>query len=607
MFAWLLNWRRSIVIVGFIALLLLLGGRSFLPETRLLWGGWWVQQQSLPQTTGKTIRRTVKLPSWYLRFQAIIRAWRVGQREELVLRGVCYLLAFCAVGWVWLLRWSISQMLKGESEPFVEGNWGWAGGLPNQTATMQVRLQVVVSAAGEQEGTDRQQVKQLPSQVGGEATEIESSPDKPGIAWSPKLMKPAETKRSGANQVEVSQPMLLEGSPPVRMVEETGQESGTKSGLPAPIGAIMHHFSKLDDPRVERTKKHQLFDIVVITICAVIGGADTWVEVAEFGQDKEQWFKTFLDLPNGIPSHDTLGRVFRRLDPQQWQAGFLSWIQAVNQVTKGQIVPIDGKMLRRSHDKTLGKKAIHMVSAWASENRMVLGQVKVDEKSNEITAIPILLDMLAISGCIVTIDAMGCQKDIASKIIDKKAHYVLALKGNQSGLHQDVMALFAKFQLDDFAPAHYHKTEENSHGRLEIRQCWTISDPKELATLHNLPAWKGLQSVVRVRAERLSGNKLSVEDRYYISSLPGDAKHLLQAVRGHWSIENSLHWVLDIAFAEDECRIRKGHGPQNFAVLRHLALNLLKQETTVKSGIKAKRKKAGRNQDYLLKVLAGFT
>lgn len=202
---------------------------------------------------------------------------------------------------------------------------------------------------------------------------------------------------------------------------------------------------------------------------------------------------------------------------------------------------------------------------------------------------------------------MGCQKNIARKIIDKGANYGLALKGNQSGLHEDVKALFAKFQLKDFAPDHYHKTEENCHGRYEIRQCWTISDPNALADLQNLAAWTGLQSVVRVRAERYSDHQVSVEDRYFISSLPGEAQHLLQAVRGHWSIENSLHWVLDIAFAEDECRIRKGHGAQNFAVLRHIALNLLKQETTVKSGIKAKRKKAGRNEDYLLKVLAGFT
>lgn len=396
MFVWLLNWGRSIVIVGFITLLLLLGGRSFLPETRLLWGGWWVQQQSFPPTTGKTIRRTVKLPGWYLRFQAVIRAWRVGQRDELVLRSVCYLLVFCAVGWVWLLRWAISQMLKMESEPFVVGNWGWAGGWPNHTATIQMRLQVVVSTAGEQETTDRQQVKQLPGQAGWEATEIEGSLDKSGLALQPKPMKPVETmmqKCSGVEQAEVRPPLLLENSAPVRMVEEFGQESRTKAGVPAPGGSLMHHFSKLDDPRVERTKKHQLFDIVAITICAVIGGADTWVEVAEFGRDKERWFKTFLELPHGIPSHDTFGRVFCHLDPQQWQAGFLSWIQAVNQMTNGQIVPLDGKMLRRSHDKMLGKKAIHMVSAWASENRVVLGQVKVDEKSNEITAIPVLLDM----------------------------------------------------------------------------------------------------------------------------------------------------------------------------------------------------------------------
>ena len=608
MFVWRLNWRQSLVIVGFITLVWLWGGRSFLPETKLLWAGWWVQQQSLPLTTGRTIRRTVKWPHWYLRFQAIIRAWRRGLSGELALRGVCYLLAFGAVGWIWLLRWAISQMVKGESEPEVAGNWGWAGNLAHHPATIQVRLQVVVSAAGEPVGTDRP----LPGPARGEGSEIEleGSRDKPGLDWPLKALEPAEGALGygpGSPQTGVSQPLQGESSISVRRVAEPGQESSPKPEVPAPVGSLMQHFSKLADPRIERTKKHQLFDIVVITICAVIGGADTWVEVADFGRDQAQWFKTFLCLPHGLPSHDTFGRVFRDLDPQQWQAGFLSWIQAVNQMTQGQIVPIDGKMLRRSHDKTLGKKAIHMVSAWAAENRVVLGQVKVDEKSNEITAIPVLLDMLAISGCIVTIDAMGCQKEIARKIIAKGAQYVLALKGNQSGLHEEVKALFAKFQLTDFAPGHYHHTEENGHGRYESRQCWTISDPKSLADLQNLAAWKGLQSVVRVRAERHSNTKVSVEDRYFISSLPGEAQPLLQAVRGHWSIENSLHWVLDIAFAEDECRIRKGHGAQNFAVLRHIALNLLKQETTVKSGIKAKRKMAGRNEDYLLKVLAGFT
>ncbi len=538
---------------------------------------------------------------------------------------MCYLLAWSAVGWIWLLRWVIALTMREESALFLQGNWGWAGGLPNHSATIQVQLQVFVVADSGLEGAVKGQVKQLPAQIWLEKTEIglefEENQAEPGaISWlvSIKAGEPGVEEMRGCprlNQSDPNQPILLESLPAVsiaaesksRSVDRLDQDSVTESKLPASLCNIMHHFSKLDDPRVKRTRKHQLFDIVVITICAVIGDADTWVEVADFGQDREKWFRTFLDLPNGIPSHDTFGRVFRHLDPQQWQTCFLSWIQAVNQMTGGQIVPIDGKTLRRSHDKTLGKKAIHMVSAWASENRMVLGQVKVDEKSNEITAIPALLEMLAISACIVTIDAMGWQKNIAAKIIDKYAHYVLALKDNQRSLYEAVQALFAKVQQGDLAPHSYHKTAEKSHGRQEIRECWTISDPKSVADLPNFSAWKSLQTVVMVRAEQQRGDKTMTENRFYISSLPGDAEKMLQAVRTHWSIENSLHWVLDIAFAEDECRIRKGHGAQNFAVLRHLALNLLKQETTVKSGIKAKRKKANRSEDYLLKVLDGFT
>jgi predicted transposase YbfD/YdcC len=374
------------------------------------------------------------------------------------------------------------------------------------------------------------------------------------------------------------------------------------------LTAIASHFSSLDDPRVERTKKHQLLDIVVIAICAVIGGADTWVEVAKFGTSKQSWFETFLDLANGIPSHDTFGRVFRRLDPQQWQDCFLSWVQAVSQVTEGEIVPIDGKTLRRSHDKALGKKAIHMVSAWASDQRLVLGQVKVDEKSNEITAIPALLEMLALSGCIVTIDAMGCQKEIARKIRTKQAHYVLALKDNQKSLHRAVQKLFADAHQRGLTPDQTFQTVDNGHGRHEIRCCWTLSDPHLLADLPNVSAWKDLQSLVMVRAVRQCAHQEPVTtDRYYISSLPGDPRQLLQAVRGHWSIENSLHWVLDIAFVEDECRIRKGYGAQNFAVLRHIALNMLAQETSATCGTKAKRKIAGWDENYLLEILDGFT
>ncbi len=258
--------------------------------------------------------------------------------------------------------------------------------------------------------------------------------------------------------------------------------------------------------------------------------------------------------------------------------------------------------MRRSHDKTLGKKAIHMVSTWAIENQLVLGQVKVDDKSNEITAIPQLLE---IAGCIVTIDAMGCQKEISKKIIGKGADYTLALKKNQGGLYEDTQELFDYAAEIGFADCDYYKTVEKNHGRIEIRECWTISSPEYMPYLRNLSNWANLRTIVMVKRERRLGLKVETEVKYYISSLLSSAQHILNTVRGHWGIENQLHWVLDIAFREDDCRLRKGNGAQNFAVVRHIALNLLKQEGTCKRGIKTKRLKAGWSLDYLSKVLAG--
>lgn len=372
-----------------------------------------------------------------------------------------------------------------------------------------------------------------------------------------------------------------------------------------PTATITEHFSELGDPR-RYNKRHLLDDIIVIAICAAICGADDWPAVEEFGRAKRRWLKTFLKLPHGIPSHDTFGRVFGLLNPEQFRRGFIQWVRAVNKIIGGQIVPIDGKKLRRSHDRTLGKNAIHMVSAWASENSVVLGQIKVDDKSNEITAIPQLLDLLEISGCIVTIDAMGCQKEIAKKIVvEKSADYVLALKGNQGHLFEDVKGLFEYAQERGLADCDYHRTEEKGHGRMEIRECWTLSAPEYLARIQNWVDWQGLRTVIMVRSERRVDDKRSKEARYYISSLGGDAKQALKAVRGHWGIENVVHWILDIAFREDESRIRKGNGAQNFAILRHIALNLLKQEKTAKCGTKTKRLKAGWDEDYLLKVLSG--
>jgi len=372
-----------------------------------------------------------------------------------------------------------------------------------------------------------------------------------------------------------------------------------------PAATIAAHFSELEDPR-RYNKRHLLHNIIVIAICAAICGADDWVAVEDFGRAKQSWFEEFLELPHGIPSHDTFGDVFRVLDPNQFRRSFIQWVQAVNEIAGGQIVPIDGKQLRRSHDKALGKKAIHMVSAWAAENHVVLGQIKVDAKSNEITAIPQLLALLEISGCIVTIDALGCQREIARKIVeDKDADYVLALKGNQGGLFEDVKGLFAHAQEVGFENCEHYRTQEQGHGRLEVRECWTSSDLESLASRQSWADWRKLRTVIMVKSERCVGDKRTKKSRYYISSLSGDAEQALEAVRGHWGIENKVHWVLDIAFREDDCRIRKGNGAQNFAILRHIALNLLKQEKTAKCGVKNKRLKAGWDESYLLKVLGG--
>ena len=368
---------------------------------------------------------------------------------------------------------------------------------------------------------------------------------------------------------------------------------------------IVEHFADLDDPRQRANQEHKFIDILVITICAAICGADDWVAVESFGLAKRSWLATFLELPNGIPSHDTFWRVFRRLDPEQFQASFMNWVAAIHETTMGQVIAVDGKQLRRSHDASAGKAAIHMVSAWATSHQLVLGQRKVDEKSNEITAIPELLQALDLHGCLVTIDAMGCQTKIAQITVDNEADYLLALKENQGNLHEDVVLLFDDLAQSDFTAysCDSDTTMDENHGRIEVRTAWTIDDPDLIAALRTTETWPQLATLVKVQAERYIGDKHSVDARYYISSLKAPAAEMLRFTRTHWAIENQLHWVLDIAFREDDCRLRKDHGAQNFATLRHIALNLLKQDDTLKVGIKNKRLRAGWDQDYLLSVL----
>lgn len=373
------------------------------------------------------------------------------------------------------------------------------------------------------------------------------------------------------------------------------------------IPTIAAHFENLEDPRRTFLNDHPLINIITIALCAVIAGAETWTDVESFGKSKRSWLSQFLDLRNDIPSHDTFGRVFARLNPEQFQVCFSSWVQAVFEVTSGQVIAIDGKQLRRSHDKTLGKSAVYMVSAWATVNELVLGQVKVYDKSNEITVIPALLALLDITGCIVTIDAMGCQTKLARQIVDQGGDYLLAVKKNQGNLYDDITFFFDLAQQNGFAKVchTHHQTVNGGHGRIEKRQCWTISGEDSLSFLRNYGNWAKLQTIVMIQSERRLGDEVSRETSYFISSLANNAKQILLAKRSHWGIENKLHWVLDVAFREDDSRIRQGNAPHNMAVLRHMALNLLKHEKTAKGGIKAKRLKAAWNDDYLLKVLSG--
>ena len=309
-----------------------------------------------------------------------------------------------------------------------------------------------------------------------------------------------------------------------------------------------------------------------------------------FGKSKREWLDTFLELPNGIPSHDTFGRVFAMLDAEQFERCFIDWVSEVSELTKGEVIAIDGKTLRRSADKANGKSALRLVSVWSSANRLVLGQRKVDGHSNEITAIPELLQNLDVSGSIVTIDAMGCQKKVASGIVKQGADYVLALKGNQCELYDGVKDAFLQW---DGSVGDYYETVEKSHGRIETRRCWSVTDSEWIDYLNGKGEWPALSSVAMVESERMAEGVATSQKRYYISSLHGDAKSLLRSTRAHWEIENSMHWVLDMGFREDESRVRKGNSAENLSILRRLAMNLLKQDRSLKVGIEAKRKRAG--------------
>jgi len=366
--------------------------------------------------------------------------------------------------------------------------------------------------------------------------------------------------------------------------------------------SLIEYFADLPDPRIDRCKEHKLIDIVVIAVLATICGAEHFTEMEEFGKIKKNWLESFLELPNGIPSHDTFARVFALLNPVAFQERFVQWMQAVKSATDGEVVAIDGKTLRRSHDKKAGNKAIHIVSAWATRNRLTLGQIKVEEKSNEITAVPELLRLLNLKGCIVTMDALNTQKEIAEEIRQQGADYVLALKENHPNLHAEVEGIFeaVRDQAATDSSISAGETTESGHGRIETRRCWSVEAPEWLT---GFDRWRDLKSLILIEATRVIKDRSTTELRYYLSSLEPDAVRAMQIVRAHWGIENSLHWVLDVVFREDDSRVRIKNAAENLALVRKITHNLLQQEKTVKRGIKTKRLVAAWDEAYLLKII----
>lgn len=372
------------------------------------------------------------------------------------------------------------------------------------------------------------------------------------------------------------------------------------------VVAILTRFENLTDPRVERTKQHLLIDMVTIALCAAICGADSWVDVEKFGIAKRGWFSRFLDLPHGIPSHDTFGRVFARLDTEEFLLCLQNWLRALRLSLKDQGVAIDGKTLRGSFDAASGKSALHVVSAWASGLRLSLGQVAVDGKSNEITAVPKLLELLELTGAVVTMDAMHCQKETLAAIRAKGADYLVPVKDNQPKLYTLLLETFLAYGEQNYQAREVkqYRTVERNRGREEERIVYAAPPPAEL---QDHPEWLDVRSVVMVyRATRRNG-KLTEETAYYLSSLPPKVKRLARYIRGHWGIENSLHWTLDVIFAEDRSRIRKGNGPEIASIFRKLALLVLQQDTSSKGSLRGKRLQAGWNEDFLERLLCGFS
>lgn len=369
--------------------------------------------------------------------------------------------------------------------------------------------------------------------------------------------------------------------------------------------SLVEHFSDIKDPRVERTKKHQLTDILVIAILAIIAGGQGWEDMENYGISKQQWLEEFLALPNGIPSDDTFRRVFEFIDPEALNRCFLRWVETLITKMGGEIIPIDGKTMKGSYDRNQGKSALHVISAWASEQRLVLAQVKVEDKSNEITAIPALLELLDITGAIITIDAMGAQTEIAKQIINNKADYVLALKANHPTLYSQVKEWFETAQANNFLgiDISYDKRIEKGHYRTEIREVWTVP-VAAISQLYQPKLWAGLQSLVMMIRVRHLWNKTTREIQFYLTSLNSDAQLIGRAIRKHWGIENEAHWTLDCTFAEDACRIRSFHSPRNFALLRRIALNALNREQSYKRSLRQKMKRTAMDNNYMIRVLS---